>query len=102
VVASIEGESNSLVSIVFAGNTKLFSSYFDLAGIGRKEGAPLSPKDNYPEWFRVLNAKSIAEPAHRGELLELFGSKVLQGSPVFIRIKKIPAEDKKSCSSWTR
>ena len=95
MVASIEGDSNSLVSIVFAGNTKPFASNFDLAGIGRKKGPPLSPKDaNYPEWYRVLNQKSIAEPAHRDELLEIFGSKVLQGSPAFIRIKKIPADDK--------
>jgi hypothetical protein len=92
VVASIEAESRTFVSIVFAGNTKPFASLFDLAGIGRKKGTPL-PGETYAEWYRVMTRKSIAEKDGIDEIAKIFGNEVLQNSPVFIRLKKLPEQD---------
>ena len=91
VVAQIEAESRMIVSIVFAGNTRPFASNFDLALIGRKKGNCL-PGETHPEWYRVMPLKNIAEQKGIDEIAQIFGETVLQNSPVFIRLKKVPEQ----------
>ena len=90
-MASLEGVSTTFVSIVFAGNTLPFASNFDAEGIGRKKGSPL-PGSSYPEWYRVAAQKDIDTTENVAKVVKIF-TDVLVGSPVFVRVKKIPQDD---------
>jgi hypothetical protein len=91
VVASLEGLSTAFISIVFAGNTIPFKSRFDIAGIGRKKGDPLA-NSSFPEWHRVVPQMDISLATGLDEVYEIF-TEVLEGSPVFVRIKTFPSDD---------
>ena len=92
VVAHIEFVAKSIVSIVFAGNTKPFAKPFDEMGIGPSKGAPLGGS-HFAEWYRVVKRKDISDNDIMKEVIGIFQEKILKDSPAFVRIKNIPEED---------
>ena len=91
VLADIESESDSTISIVFSGNTLSFATGFDEQGIGRKMHK--AEGDEYGEWYRVCRGIDLAVAATKVWLLDLFGDKVLKSAPCVVRIKKFPKHD---------
>jgi hypothetical protein len=91
IIATVESETDSTISVVFSGNTRKFATGFDEAEIGKKRVK--QDEDEYAEWFRVCRGIDITVEARRSWLLEIFGPKVLKSSPCVVRVKKLPKND---------
>jgi hypothetical protein len=90
VVLTLEAESQNFVSLVFSGNTQPFRTEFDKEQIARK-GVPQAKGHN--EWYRLIHEANLAVPETRQWLLELLETRVLKGSPLFLKLKNIPGND---------
>ena len=91
VIATINSESNSTVSIVFSGNTLPFSEAFDAESIGKKR---MKREDSpFPEWYRVCRGIDLSQKHKCEWLLGIFGATVLKHSPCFVRVESFPKED---------
>ena len=91
VHATISSESETTISMVFSGNTVPFAEGFDSLGIGKKgvkgEGSA------YNEWYRVARNIDLSSEKKRDWALSIFGSRVLKGTPCFMKIDSIPKQD---------
>ena len=87
-------ESESMISIVFSGNTLPFAGEFDALHIGRK--ALPKKESSYVEWYRCLREVDVSIDEKRDLLLSIFGKSVLNNSPCFLNVESCPKED----SDW--
>ena len=91
VIAHIESESESTVSIVFSGNTLPFATGFDAQEIAKKRRR--WDAHEYGEWYRVCRNVDITDAARRSWLLDVFGAKILKSSPCVVRVVSCPARE---------
>ena len=96
VIATVRAkpESESVISIVFSGNTFPFAGEFDALHIGRK--ALPKEESSYVEWYRCLGEVDVSIDEKRDLLLSIFGKGVLKNSPCFLNVESCPKED----SDW--
>ena len=91
VVATVEGESKHLLSVVFSGNLYPFKLGFDAEKVAVQKLEQSGQA--YPEWYRVIRMINLQEPEKKQWLLDLFGEKVLKHSPCVVHVRKVGESD---------
>lgn len=89
-VANVEGNTTNTISIVWNGCLLPFKSNFDAEGIHLKSRDVGSV---YPEYYRFLRDVNISEDSSWNYALSLFSDKIFEGSPIVVKIVKIPPDD---------